>query len=295
MRTLFASIFALVIGIVTVIGLTGWRADALLHTAEPLREISGDEQVLDAVPALVADQVTSNAESQLPFSDALGGVTENFASLVVEDSRFAQAWGEAVEMTRQDWVEGLQQASTPAEPDAGYLSIHLTPVAQLAGVVLGEQLDQISLLDGVDPTGWVPSELVIDTQVPPSELISADDLVLIEQYVTYWPLVLGGAAMAFVLALLLAAPGARWSVWLISGAVIVLGGVTLRTGIGRLVDDSIAATVEDGTVAIVEPLMHAFANWSYPQLNVMMIGGAVVAGVGLIGALIAMGRETSSA
>lgn len=299
MRNFLAVIFAIVAGVTASVGLVSWKLDGVINQPEPIQDILGSGEAAEQLKAAVPDAIGAMASDSIDIAvvgDAVNSAVSSGVGEVTEHEDFDQAWAESLEQTRADWVARIE--SLRGQMDAGesiaenatdaQLQLHLDPVAEVGVSVLNEALSDVpGATDGLD----LQPELTVDTSVPPVTMLTAEQVVLAEELITLWPVVLVIAGIVFLMALLVATNGSRWIAWLVTGLVAAISGALVKFGFVQMQNRVLDAAEDTPQLAMLRPFLRAVQEWADPQLIVLMVAGVGVALLGILGGFISSNRQ----
>jgi hypothetical protein len=301
MRNFLAVVLAILAGLTTVFGLVSWRLSELIHEPEPVQEVLGSGEAADefkaALPKALGN-MTVGATGVAAVDDAINtAVTEASGQVVAEDG-FDQAWSESLELTRAEWADDL--SALRAHMNAGHalednstaaqLDLRLDPIMGLIGSMIE---DAVSGVPGVNVSLDLESdvEATVPTSIPPVNLLTAEQVVMADELMTLWPVMLALAAVLFVIALVVAPAGNRWMVWLMTGLLTALGGALVKIGY-TVMQNQLRDRVDDpAAMSLLRPLLRAVQDWADPQLIVLIVAGVGIALIGILGGLISSHRR----
>lgn len=308
MRNFLAVLLAIIAGLTASLGLVSWKLDGLLHQPEPVQEIIGSGEAADEFKSSVPNalgNMASGSTGVAVFDDAINQAVSAGAGEVAAHEDFEQAWTESLEMTRSGWVDDMN--SLRDRMDAGeqiadnatdaQLELRLDPVAQLTVTVFEEAVaDATTNLPGAKNSSidlGLEPELTVNTSIPPVSMLTAEQVVLAEELVTMWPIVLGIAGIVFLMALLIASSGSRWIVWLVTGLVAAITGAASKFGFAQMQNFVLERAADTPHLSMLRPFLRAVQDWADPQLIVLMVAGVGVALLGILGGFIASNRRRS--
>lgn len=299
MRNFLAVILAIVAGVTASVGLVSWKLDGVINQPEPIQDILGSGEAAEQLKAAVPDAIGAMASDSIDIAvvgDAVNSAVSSGVGEVTEHEDFDQAWAESLEQTRADWVARIE--SLRGQMDAGesiaenatdaQLQLHLDPVAEVGVSVLNEALSDVpGATDGLD----LQPELTVDTSVPPVTMLTAEQVVLAEELITLWPVVLVIAGIVFLMALLVATNGSRWIAWLVTGLVAAISGALVKFGFVQMQNRVLDAAEDTPQLAMLRPFLRAVQEWADPQLIVLMVAGVGLALLGILGGFISSNRQ----
>lgn len=299
MRNFLAVILAIVAGVTASVGLVSWKLDGVINQPEPIQDILGSGEAAEQLKAAVPDAIGAMASDSIDIAvvgDAVNSAVSSGVGEVTEHEDFDQAWAESLEQTRADWVARIE--SLRGQMDAGesiaenatdaQLQLHLDPVAEVGVSVLNEALSDVpGATGGLD----LQPELTVDTSVPPVTMLTAEQVVLAEELITLWPVVLVIAGIVFLMALLVATNGSRWIAWLVTGLVAAISGALVKFGFVQMQNRVLDAAEDTPQLAMLRPFLRAVQEWADPQLIVLMVAGVGVALLGILGGFISSNRQ----
>lgn len=307
MRSFIASFLALLAGLAAVIGIGAWKIDAVFHTEQPIQNIAGSKGAGKDMRKVIPDLVGHNIDiGDGKVNELVQNAVQSAAGHVTNDSRFISAWDTSLEETRQDWVSRIQTLGeqhpdiSSIPDDAAQLKLVFAPVGELSKTIMTERLDKaFERVPGASQLGMsseglmqdVPSDLTVETSVPPADMVPAKYLVFAEKYSQYWQVPLIAAGILFLLGLIVAAPGYRSIVWVITGVVIAAAAAVGWFQLDTFVDKSVASAGSGEEGAIVSALMDSVQAWGGPQLIVMLAIGLGIAMIGVILGIISSRRR----
>lgn len=299
MRNFLAVILAIVAGVTASVGLVSWKLDGVINQPEPIQDILGSGEAAEQLKAAVPDAIGAMASDSIDIAvvgDAVNSAVSSGVGEVTEHEDFDQAWAESLEQTRADWVariESLRGQMNAGESIAenatdAQLQLHLDPVAEVGVSVLNEALSDVpGATGGLD----LQPELTVETSVPPVSMLTAEQVVLAEELITLWPVVLVIAGIVFLMALLVATNGSRWIVWLVTGLVAAISGALVKFGFVQMQHRVLDAAEDTPQLAMLRPFLRAVQEWADPQLIVLMVAGVGVALLGILGGFISSNRQ----
>ncbi|HEY4536765.1 MAG TPA: hypothetical protein VIG71_12460 [Enteractinococcus sp.] len=308
MRNFLAVILAILAGMTAVFGLVSWKMSELIHQPEPIQEIFGSGRFADdfkaAVPTAVAN-LTTDTTGVAVVDDALRRAVSEASGRIVGHENFDTAWAETLEQTRAGWLQDISALrermdageAIPENATEAQLDLELGPVTDLTLSMIEEAVAEATAhLPGVDPPvlrDEADSATTVATPLPPLSVLTAEQVVLAEELMTMWPAILALAAIIFLMAVIVAARGSRWIVWLVTGLVVALCGAAVKVGLMWLQHMVLQNGQDDPSLALVRPLLAAVEDWSNPQLIVLIVAAVGVALLGILGGFIASNRRRS--
>ncbi|WP_313822563.1 hypothetical protein [Citricoccus sp.] len=311
MRTVLSILLAALAGLLAAVSLGGARVEALVYTPEPLQQIaapvSEDPQLRQALPG----EVSSLVEDQLPdmpgfVQSAASGLVEGAASGLVEDDRFPAAWSAVLEETRLDWVGRIDRLAEGDTTTSGTVHLQAAPLVELGAERLAEALSGVpggeavaemlreGLIAGREAGDEEAGEslLSVDLSVPDPDTVSTEVVVLIVDNLYRWPWLAGTAAVVALLALW-AAPRRRKGIPLfIAGLTVLAAGGLSRWALGRMEP---AAGLEGIARVGAESLLDGIHDYAMPDTLILVVGGGVVAALGLLVGLVSGVRSRGPA
>lgn len=301
MRNFLAVLLAVVAGITASLGLVAWKLDGIVNQPEPIQEIFGSgeaaDQLKSAVPEALGNMATEDIDVAV-ISDAVNSAVSSAVSDVTSHEDFDQAWEQSLEQTRTWWVENIDSlrdqmdAGEPIEQNAtdAQLQLQLDPVAEVGASVIQDAVADVA----GDTSGLnIEPELTVQTEIPPVTMLTAEQVVLANELVTLWPVLLALAVIVLLMALLIASSGSRWIVWLVTGLVAALSGVFTKFGFSQMQNSVVEGAENTPKLALVRPFLRALQDWADPQLIILMVAGVGVALLGILGGFISSNRQRS--
>lgn len=301
MRTALSILLAVLAGLLVSLSLVGARAEALVHTPGPVQQIAGPMSEDPAVRAALPEEVEGIVAEQLPdavpsvlqegLGDLVGSAVGSAADGLVADERFPAAWAHSLEQTRTDWVGRL------ADGDAGTVHLQLAPVVDL-GVdrlaAAAETLPGGSVLAPAVREGAerIEAPLAVDLAVPDPETVPMDTLAWTVEHLYRWPWLAGTSAVLLLLALMAAPRRRRGTPLVIAGITVLALGAFSRWGLERLAP---AADLEGLARVAASSLLEGIRGYALPDTVLLMVGGGIVAAVGLVTALVSGTRRGTAA
>lgn len=317
MRTALSILLAVLAGLLAALSLVGARAEALIHTPDPLQRIAGpmaqDPGLRQALPEEVAGLVEDQLPDSLPsfVQDGLGGLIGGAAGGLATDERFPAAWAETVELTRADWAgrmdriaaegtttagdpgaDAADSAGGPAEPGgSGTVHLQTEPLLELgidrltetvSGLPGGQDVSQ-ALADGLEGAAAESSVLSVDLSVPDPETVDPDVVAWTVTNLYRWPWVAGTSVVLLLLGLLAARRRRRGTPLFVAGFTILACGAAARWALGRMAP---AADLEGIARAAAGSLLDGVRDYAMPDTLVLIVGGGVLAALGLVTALV---------
>lgn len=289
-RTTISVVLLLAAVSAALAGLGAHWLDRVARTPAPLHAIAGplasDQRVMDAI----AVELSAAAVARLPAAvDLLPGVRTQLEDLIgravaaaLTDEGVTAAWHEAIDLSRADFVTGLD-AMRIEGADAPTLWLPLAPFVELGQARLLEMTPE-TLRPFVTGLNIPAEELRIALGRPDTVQAgyAADGLALARHWIWFY----AAAALLAVLGLAVGSRRGRWLAWtLVAGAgtvAVILGRRTL-TAVSIPDGDSIAAAVQAG---LVEGTMSSLLDWTAPAVAA---GWALLA-LGLLGLAISSAR-----
>lgn len=299
MRNFLAVVLALVAGITASVGLVAWKLDGVINEPEPVQDILGSGEAADQLKSAVPDALGNMASESIDIAvvgDAVNAVVSTAAGEVTSHEDFDQAWSESLEQTRAGWIESIDslrermetgEPITENSPDA-QLQLRLDPVAEVGISVIDDAVAQVP--GSSEGLGLEP-ELRVDVATPPVSMLTAEQVVLTEELITLWPVVLIIAGLVLLMALLVASHGSRWIVWLISGLLTAISGVALKVGFAWMQNEVLDTTENTPQLSLARPFLRAVQEWADPQLIVLTAIGFGFALLGILGGFISANRQ----
>lgn len=296
MRNFLAVVLAILAGLMTVFGLVSWRLNDIIHEPEPVQEILGRgeaaEDLKTALPKALGN-MTVGATGISVVDEAINQTVREASEQIVARDGFDEAWSESLELTRSQWVDeinvlrGRMNAgeSIAENSTAAQLELRLDLIIGLIGSMIE---DAVSSLPGMDVSFDFESDVVatVPTSIPPVSMLTAEQVVLAEELVTIWPVMLGLAVVLFVMGLVVAPAGSRWMVWLMTGLLAAIGGALVKVGY-TLMQNHLHDTVDDPAArSLLRPLFRAVQDWADPQLIVLIVAAVGIALLGIVGGFI---------
>lgn len=238
---------ALVLAVLAVaaagLGLGARSADRLANTPEPLQQILGPLATSDELRTLLPGELTTHITGTLSIPEPLHGLIESTiasrAPALLEDPDFAAAWDKTIETTRSDYVARLATAARNGTEHVS-LTMDLAPLVASSYGTLRASLDGATL--GLLPDTIEVPPVVIDTNWPPEDAVSAAAVNRWLAVAAGWGWLVAGAAVLLAGALLAAPRGFRAVVLAVSGAAALAGAVLYLTFGTRLLDMPVQET-----------------------------------------------------
>lgn len=310
MRTVLSILLAALAGLLASLSLVGARAEALVHTPEPVQQIAGpmseDPELRAALPAEIGDIVGEQLPAAVPswMQAGLGDLVSSAADGLVTDERFPAAWAQSLELTRTDWVGRLDRfGGTGTESADSTLHLQLAPIFDLGvdrivasaetlpvGALLApavrESADRIAAEGGTGagtgPDGG-PSPLALDLAVPDPEAVPMGTVAWTVANLYRWPWLAGTSAVLVLLALMAAPRHRRGIPLVIAGITVLAVGALSRWGLDQLAP---AAGQEGVARAVAASLVEGIREYALPDTLLLMVGGGIVTALGLVVALL---------
>lgn len=318
MRTVLSILLAVLAGLLAALSLVGARAESLVYTPGPLQQIaapmSEDPQLQEALPGEISALVEDQLPEEMPgfVQSAASGLVAGAASGLVEDDRFPAAWSAVLEETRLDWVSRIDRLATEGTTPAGTSgargavdgggaeaavsgTVHLqaAPLVDLgldrlaealSGVPGGEAVAEM-LREGLtagpeagnEETG--ESLLSVDLAVPDPDTVSMDAVVLVVDNLYRWPWLAGTAAVLTLLALWAAPSRRKGAPLFVAGLAVLAAGGVSRWALGRMEP---ATDLEGIARVAAESLLEGIRDYAMPDTLILIVGGGVVAALGLL-------------
>ncbi|MGM7668684.1 hypothetical protein [Microbacterium sp. A93] len=328
MRTALSILLAALAGLLAALSLVGARAEALVHTPEPLQRIAGPMSEDPGLRAALPDEVGGIVSEQWPdavpsfLQDSFSDLVSAAADGLVTDERFPAVWAETLEQTRTDWVGRLaaihQDEGSPGggggpDPEAGTLHLQLTPIIGLgvdrlaasAETLPGGSVIARAVREGGDRivsgagtgtgTGTGPdggaSPLAVDLTVPDPDAVPMDAVAWTVHHLYRWPWLAGTSAVLLLLALMAAPRRRKGTPLFVAGITALAVGAAGRWALGRL---GPAADMEGLARAAAASLLDGIRGYAMPDTLLLMVGGGTVAVLGLITVLVSGLRPLSA-
>lgn len=312
MRTVLSILLAALAGLLAAVSLVGARAEALVYTPEPLQQIaapmSEDPQLRQALPGEVSSLVEDQLPEQLPgfVQSAASGLVEGAASGLVKDDRFPAAWSAVLEETRQDWVGRIGRIAGGDTTTSGTVHLQAAPLVELgaerlaeafSGVPGGEAVAEM-LREGVTAGREAGTEeageslLSVDLAVPDPEVVPTEAVVLIVDNLYRWPWLAGTAAVVALLALWAAPRRRKGTPLFIAGLTVLAAGGVSRWALGRMEP---TADLEGIARVGAASLLDGIRDYAMPDTLILVVGGGVVAALGLLVGLVSGFRSRGRA
>ena len=299
MRTVLSILLAALAGLLAALSLVGARAEALVYTPEPLQQIaapmSEDPHLQEALPGEISSLVEDQLPEQLPgfAQTAASGLVEGAASGLVEDDRFPTAWSAVLEETRLDWVHRIDRLAEGDTTTSGTVHLQAAPLVELgldrlaealSGVPGGEALAEMlreGLAEGQEAGNEEAGEslLSVDLAVPDPDAVPTDVVVLVVENLYRWPWLAGTAAVVALLALWAAPRRRKGTSLFIAGLTVLAAGGVSRWALGRM---GPAADLEGIARVAADSLLEGIRDYAMPDTLVLIVGGGVVAALGLL-------------
>ncbi len=301
MRNFLAVILAVIAGLSAVFGVVSWRLSDLIHDPEPVQEIlsTGEaaEEVKQALPETLGN-MTVGATGVDAVDEVINRAVREASGQIISLEGFDAAWSDSLEQTRTGWIEdidGLRAQlnageSIPENSTAAQLDLRLEPIVAL---VVSTIDDALARVPGINVSVDMETDIAasVPTSIPPISVLTAEQVVMAEELVTLWPAILALAGLVFVMALVIAARGSRWIVWLMTGLMAAIGGAAVKVGY-TLLQNQLLERVEDASaLTLLRPLLRAVQDWSDPQLIILMVAGVGVTLLGILGGFISSHRR----
>jgi hypothetical protein len=301
MRNFLAVILAVIAGLSAVFGVVSWRLSDLIHDPEPVQEIlsTGEaaEEVKQALPETLGN-MTVGATGVDAVDEVINRAVREASGQIISLEGFDAAWSDSLEQTRTGWIENIDGLraqlnageSIPENSTAAQLDLRLEPIVAL---VVSTIDDALARVPGINVSVDMETDIAatVPTSIPPISVLTAEQVVMAEELVTLWPAILALAGLVFVMALVIAARGSRWIVWLMTGLMAAIGGAAVKVGY-TLLQNQLLERVEDASaLTLLRPLLRAVQDWSDPQLIVLMVAGVGVTLLGILGGFISSHRR----
>lgn len=312
MRTVLSILLAALAGLLAALSLVGARAEALVYTPEPLQQIaapmSEDPQLQEALPGEISSLVEDQLPEQMPgfVQSAASGLVEGVASGLVEDDRFPAAWSSVLEETRLDWVSRIDRLAEGDTTTSGTVHLQAAPLVELgvdrlaesvSGVPGGEAVAE-TLREGLAAGQEAGNEeageslLSVDLAVPDPDAVPTDVVVLIVENLYRWPWLAGTAVVVALLALWAAPRRRKGTPLFIAGLTVLAAGGVSRWALGRMEP---AADLEGIARVAADSLLEGIGDYALPDTLILIVGGGVVAALGLLVGLVSGFRSRSRA
>lgn len=299
MRNFLAVILAIVAGLTASLGLIAWKLNGVTHQPEPVQDILGSGEAADQLKAAVPDALGNMASESIDVAvldEAVNSAVSSAAQHVTSKDDFDEAWAQSLEQTRTGWVDqidSLQEEMDAGEPIAdnstdAQLQWHLDPVAEVA---VSDINDAVADVTGSASNMQLEPKLTINTSIPPVSMLTAEQTVLATQLMTLWPVLLVLAGIVFLIALLIGSGGSRWIVWLVTGVVTAVCGMFAKFGFSQMQHVILDRAENTPHLVLLRPFLRAVQDWADPQLIVLMVAGAGVALLGILGGFISSNRR----
>ena len=291
----------MIAGLSAVFGVVSWRLSDLIHDPEPVQEIlsTGEaaEEVKQALPETLGN-MTVGATGVDAVDEVINRAVREASGQIISLEGFDAAWSDSLEQTRTGWIEdidGLRAQlnageSIPENSTAAQLDLRLEPIVAL---VVSTIDDALARVPGINVSVDMETDIAasVPTSIPPISVLTAEQVVMAEELVTLWPAILALAGLVFVMALVIAARGSRWIVWLMTGLMAAIGGAAVKVGY-TLLQNQLLERVEDASaLTLLRPLLRAVQDWSDPQLIILMVAGVGVTLLGILGGFISSHRR----
>ena len=271
-------------------GLGAHWLDRVARTPAPLHSIAGplasDQRVMDAI----AVELSAAAVARLPAAvDLLPGVRTQLEDLIgravdaaLTDDGVTAAWHEAIDLSRADFVTGLDAMRTEGA-DAPTLWLPLGPFIEVGQTRLLEMTPE-PLRPFVTGLNIPAEELRIALGRPDTVQAgyAADGLALARHWIWFY----AAAALLAVLGLAVGSRRGRWLAWTLAagaGTVAVVLGRRTLAAVSIPDGDSIATAVQAG---LVEGTSSSLLEWT---ASAVTVGWALVA-FGLLGLAVTSAR-----
>ncbi|NUL46207.1 hypothetical protein F7P69_13535 [Cellulosimicrobium funkei] len=312
MRTVLSILLAALAGLLAALSLVGARAEALVYTPEPLQQIaapmSEDPQLQEALPREISSLVEDQLPEQVPgFAQAAAsGLVERAAGGLVEDDRFPTAWSAALEETRLDWISRIDRLAEGDTSTSGTVHLQAAPLLELgldrlaeslSGVPGGEAVAEMLREGMADELGAGNEEggeslLSVDLAVPDPEKVPTDVVVVIVENLYRWPWLAGTAAVVALLALWAAPRHRKGTPLFIAGLTVLAAGGVGRWALERMEP---AADLEGIARVAADSLLEGIRDYAMPDTLILIVGGGVVAALGLLVGLVSGRRSRGMA
>jgi hypothetical protein len=315
MRSALSILLAVLAGLLAALSLVGARAEALVYTPGPLQEIAGPMAADPTLRGTLPEELAALVQEQLP--DELPGFLQAGAARIVQgaadglvtDERFPAAWSEVLESTRADWVARIdhlaQDLPTPAgaagtataPAESGTVHLQTAPLVDLGLDRLSDSLsDSLSNVPGGEAVAETLREGVVnasadsgeslrsvDLTVPDPDTVPLEAMVLTVDNLHRWPWLAGSAAVLAVLALLVAPRRRKGTPLCAAGITLLAAGVGSRWALERMAPAEDVAGVARAAAA---SLLEGIRDYAMPDTLILMVGGAGIAVLGLVVALL---------
>lgn len=299
MRNVLAVILALVAGITASVGLVAWKLDSVINEPEPVQNILGSGEAAEQLKSAIPDSLGNMASESIDIAvvgDAVNTAVSRAVGELTSHEDFDQAWSQSLEETRAGWVGNIE--SLRERMDAGeriaenatdaQLQLQLDPVAEIGVSMIDDAVAQVTGSSG--GLGLEP-QLRVETSIPPVSMLTAEQVVLAEELITLWPVVLVIAGIVLLMALLVASHGSRWIVWLVAGLLTAISGVAAKVGFSWMQNQILDGSEDTAQLSLVRPFLRAVQEWADPQLIVLMAIGFGFALLGILGGFISTNRQ----
>ena len=307
MRNFLAVILAIIAGVTASVGLVAWQLNSVIHEPEPVQDILGSGEAAEEFKASVPDALGSMAADSTGvglIDDAVGEAVSAAAGEITAHEGFDQAWSESLELTRTGWVEDVaslrdrMEAGEPIADNAtdAQLQLQLDPVAQVSVSMLEDAIrDATADVPGASENSVslnTDPDLTVNTSVPPVTMMTAEQVVLAEELITLWPILLVIAGIVFLMALLVASSGSRWISWLVTGLVIAVVGVFSKFGFSVMQNSILEDDGDAAYISLLRPFLRAVQDWADPQILILIAIGVGIALLGILGGFISSNQRS---
>lgn len=296
MRTVLSILLAALAGLLAALSLVGARAEALVHTPEPLQRIAGpmsqDPQLQAALTAELVEVVGDELPDGLPgfLQSGLTRLVEGAAGGLAADERFPAAWSQTVEQTRTDWVTRMDRlAAQSAEGAAGTVHLQTAPLVELGAERLSDALaDALAGVPGAETVqerlegaaGQVdPSVLAVDLSVPDPQVVDLEAVAWTVEHLHRWPWLAGASAVLALLALLIAPRRRRGTPLFVAGVTVLAVGAASRWALERMAP---APDLDGIARAAAASLLQGLRDDAMPDTLLLVAGGGILAALGLL-------------
>lgn len=278
-RKTLAVVLAVLAVLAAALGLGARTAYLIVNTPEPLQRILGplatNERLLEVLPQELGTQLAAQIAADVPVPRLLQGPLETAISqsgaALVSDPGFASAWNTTIENTRRDYVAKLDAAAASGQREAT-LELDLAPLVTSAYGTLFTSLEG-SALGRLLPQDLEVPPVVVDTNWPQEETLSADAANRWLALAAGWGWLLAAAAVLLAGALLLAPRDFRGRVFIVTGAAsLVLAVVLVVFGYNI---SGMPVQGSELTRLVVEQLATGVRGELREISNALIIGGVV--------------------
>src|SRR5699024_9475098 len=168
------------------------------------------------------------------------------------------------------------------------LQWHLDPVAEVA---VSDINDAVADVTGSASNMQLEPKLTINTSIPPVSMLTAEQTVLATQPRPLWPWLLVRAGIVCWIGSHRGAGGSRWVVWSVTGVVAAVCGLFAKFGFSQMQHVMLDRAENTPPLVLRRPFLRAVQDRADPQLIVLMVAGAGVALLGILGGFISSIRR----